>query len=98
MPSSDWKTSSRCVENPLCLTVQQLISEYDQISCPVTLVCAGNRRKEQNQLRKSQGFSWGPGGVSTAIFTGVLMGDLIRKAKPRRGARFVCMEGADKLV
>lgn len=74
------------------------MSEYDQTSCPVTLVCAGNRRKEQNQLRKSQGFSWGPGGISTAIFTGVLMGDLIRKAKPRRGARFVCMEGADKLV
>ena len=26
------------------------------------------------------------------------MADLIRKARPRRKARYVCMEGADKLV
>lgn len=26
------------------------------------------------------------------------MSDLIRKAKPKRKARFLCMEGADKLV
>ncbi len=82
----------------MCLTIQDLISDYNQISCPVTLVCAGNRRKEQNQLKKSKGFSWGAGGVSTAIFTGVLMADLIKKARPRRGAKFVCMEGADELV
>ena len=26
------------------------------------------------------------------------MADLIRETKPKRGARFVCMEGADQLV
>lgn len=26
------------------------------------------------------------------------MGDLIRKARPRKGAKYVCMEGADRLV
>ena len=26
------------------------------------------------------------------------MSEVIKKAKPRRKARFVCMEGADKLV
>ena len=80
------------------MTLHQLISEYQQITCPITLVCAGNRRKEQNVVRKSKGFSWGAAGVSTALFTGVAMADLIKKAKPRRKARFVCMEGADKLV
>ena len=49
-------------------------------------------------VKKSKGFSWGAAGVSTALFTGVVMADLIKKAKPRRKARFVCMEGADKLV
>lgn len=82
----------------MTLTLRQLVAEYEQITCPVTLVCAGNRRKEQNQLRKSKGFSWGPAGVSTALFTGVAMAHLIRKARPKRKARFVCMEGADKLV
>ena len=82
----------------MSLTLRQLIAEYEQITCPITLVCAGNRRKEQNQVRKSKGFSWGAAGVSTALFTGVAMADLIRKARPKRKARYVCMEGADKLV
>lgn len=82
----------------MTITLRQLIVEYEQITCPITLVCAGNRRKEQNQVRKSKGFSWGAAGVSTALFTGVAMADVIREARPRRRARFVCMEGADKLV
>lgn len=28
----------------------------------VTICCAGNRRKEQNMIKPSIGFSWGPGG------------------------------------
>lgn len=90
--------SNSLVERPMSLTLRQLIAEYIQITCPVTLVCAGNRRKEQNVVRKSKGFSWGAAGVSTALFTGVLMGEVIKKARPRRGARYVCMEGADELV
>lgn len=75
-----------------------MIAEYEQHTYPITLVCAGNRRKEQNVVRKTKGFSWGAAGVSTAIFTGAMMSDILRKAKPLRRARYVCMEGADKLV
>lgn len=82
----------------MTISLRHLISDYKQITCPITLVCAGNRRKEQNQVHKSKGFSWGPAGVSTALFTGVAMSVLIKKAKPKRRARFVCMEGADKPV
>lgn len=49
-------------------------------------------------MKKSKGFSWGAAGVSTALFTGVVMADVIKKARPTRKARYVCMEGADKLV
>ena len=49
-------------------------------------------------VRKSKGFSWGAAGVSTALFTGVAMSALISKARPRKEARYVCLEGADKLV
>ena len=86
------------VEKPFTLSLRQLISEYNQITVPITLVCAGNRRKEQNVVKKTKGFSWGPAGVSTALFTGVAMRDVIARALPRRKARFVCMEGADQLV
>lgn len=94
----DWKfTVEGLVENPLTISLRQLMTEYDQITCPITLVCAGNRRKEQNMVRKSKGFSWGAAGLSTALFTGIVMSDVIREAKPLRKAKYVCMEGADKL-
>lgn len=80
------------------VTLKDLIKEYNNITCPITLVCAGNRRKEQNVVRKTKGFSWGAAGVSTALWTGVAMSEVIRRAKPSRKARYVCMEGADKLV
>jgi nitrate reductase (NAD(P)H) len=93
-----WKFSIEgLVEKPLTISLNQLINDYDVITRPVTLVCAGNRRKEQNVVRQTKGFNWGAGGVSTALFTGVKMADVIRAAKPKRGARYVCMEGADVL-
>lgn len=94
----DWEFSIEgLVENPLKLTLRDLLEQYEQKTYPITLVCAGNRRKEQNVVRKTKGFSWGAAGVSTALWTGVEMADLLERAKPRRGARYLCMEGADKL-
>ncbi|RDL33633.1 Nitrate reductase [Venustampulla echinocandica] len=94
----DWEFSIEgLLEKPMTLTLKQLIDEYEQVTVPITLVCAGNRRKEQNQVRKSKGFSWGAAGVSTALWTGVALSDVIRRAAPKRGAKYVCMEGADKL-
>ncbi|KAL6704225.1 hypothetical protein ACN47E_008393 [Coniothyrium glycines] len=94
----DWEFSVEgLVANPLKITLRQLLEEYENVTYPITLVCAGNRRKEQNIVRKSKGFSWGAAGVSTALFTGVVMRDIIDRAKPLRKAKYVCMEGADKL-
>jgi len=44
---------------------------------PVTLVCAGNRRKEQNMIRQTIGFNWGAAGVSTNVWKGVPLRDLL---------------------
>lgn len=94
----DWEfTVEGMVEKPVTITLKELIEQYEQQTYPITLVCAGNRRKEQNVVKKTKGFSWGAAGVSTALFTGVVLGDVLRKAKPMRGAKYVCMEGADKL-
>ncbi|KAI1113650.1 nitrate reductase [Nemania sp. NC0429] len=85
------------VDEPIRMSLAQLIQDYEQVTYPITLVCAGNRRKEQNMVRKTKGFSWGAAGVSTALWTGVAISDVIRAARPQRGARYVCFEGADKL-
>ncbi|KAK1755788.1 hypothetical protein QBC47DRAFT_413525 [Echria macrotheca] len=94
----DWRfTIEGMVEKPVEMALRDLLEDYEQLTYPVTLVCAGNRRKEQNVVRKSKGFSWGPAGVSTALWTGVALGDLLARAVPKRGAKYVCFEGADKL-
>jgi len=94
----DWEFSIEgLVKYPITMTLKQLIAEYEQITVPITLVCAGNRRKEQNQVRKSKGFSWGAAGVSNALWTGVPLMEILKRAVPLRGAKYVCMEGADKL-
>ena len=85
------------MHRPIKLTLRELLSQYEQKTRPITLVCAGNRRKEQNVVRKTKGFSWGAAGLSTALFTGVDMADVLQRARPKRGARYVGMEGADKL-
>ncbi|OZJ03815.1 hypothetical protein BZG36_03815 [Bifiguratus adelaidae] len=94
----DWEIEiTGMVENPFKVTLRELIQDYEQINLPVTLVCAGNRRKEQNVVQKGSGFNWGAAGVSTSLWTGPLLRDIIGKANPLRSARYVCMEGADQL-
>ncbi|KAJ6548529.1 Oxidoreductase, molybdopterin-binding domain-containing protein [Mycena capillaripes] len=76
----DWEfTVEAMADNPLTISLRELMAEYEQQTYPITLVFAGNRTKEQNMMRKSNGFSWGPAGVSTALFTGVVMSDVIRR-------------------
>lgn len=94
----DWEfTIEGMVEHPIKMTLRDLIQTYQQVTYPITLVCAGNRRKEQNVVRKTKGFSWGAAGLSTALWTGVTLPELLTRARPLRGARYVCFEGADKL-
>ncbi|KAF9045792.1 nitrate reductase [Hymenopellis radicata] len=99
----NWKVSVvGLVANPMELSVRELQSQFPVVTLPITLVCAGNRRKEQNIVRKGLGFNWGAAGVSTALFTGVYLADVLEAAKPTSsgsGARpkHVIFEGGDSL-
>jgi nitrate reductase (NAD(P)H) len=68
------------VPNKMELTMDELVASCPHREIPVTLVCAGNRRKEQNMIRQTIGFNWGPCGVSTNVYKGVLLRDLLLKA------------------
>ena len=87
----------RLCDNPVSLSLEDLSTKFKVITVPVTLVCAGNRRKEQNVVQKSLGFSWGAGGISTALFTGVWLADVIELIRPKRSAKHVIFEGGDSL-
>lgn len=67
------------VNKPLTLTMDELVA-LPSVTFPVTLVCAGNRRKEENMLKKSIGFNWGPCATSTTYWTGVRLRDLLQHA------------------
>ena len=61
-----------------------------------------DRRKEQNVVSKGLGFNWGAAGLSTALFTGVYLADVLEYVKPTRSQdgrkpQHVVFEGIDKL-
>ncbi|KAF9404100.1 hypothetical protein BGZ94_004382 [Podila epigama] len=102
VPQLDWDshrlTIDGLVNNSVTLTMDML-AQLPSITIPVTLVCAGNRRREQNMHKQTIGFNWGPGAVSTAVWKGVLVRDLLLNVCGglSKEARFVCFDGADKL-
>lgn len=54
------------------------------------------RRKEQNQIKRSIGFNWGPAAMATTVWTGVPLRHVLAAAgvtKPEQGRRFVCFAG-----
>ncbi|KAL4248390.1 Nitrate reductase [Abortiporus biennis] len=86
------------LERECSFSIQDLKDKFQVVTLPVTLVCAGNRRKEQNVVRKSLGFNWGAGGVSTALWTGVYLADILEYVKPfYKEAKHVIFEGDDEL-
>ncbi|GFR51547.1 hypothetical protein Agub_g13966, partial [Astrephomene gubernaculifera] len=83
------------VDKPLVLTMDDILS-LPSVTFPCTLVCAGNRRKEENMIKKSIGFNWGCGAVSTSYWTGVRLRDVLLLAgvkTPEQGANYVRFRG-----
>nr|CAD1827129.1 unnamed protein product [Ananas comosus var. bracteatus] len=104
VPRADWSTwtveVTGLVKRPLRLTMDQLVHDFPRVELPVTLVCAGNRRKEQNMVRQTVGFNWGPGAISTSVWRGARLVDVLRRCGivgRKHGALNVCFEGAEDL-
>ncbi|KAM3244053.1 hypothetical protein ACQJBY_055768 [Aegilops geniculata] len=103
VPKADWSTwtveVTGLVKRPVKLAMEELVTGFQAVEFPVTLVCAGNRRKEQNMVRQSSGFNWGPGAVSTTVWRGVRLRDVLRRCGVMGAgvASNVCFEGAEDL-
>ncbi|KAF5373120.1 hypothetical protein D9758_001489 [Tetrapyrgos nigripes] len=97
--ADNWKIRIHgLVKEEVALSITDLRRLFTVVTLPVTLVCAGNRRKEQNVVRKSLGFNWGSAGVSTALWTGVYLADVLSYVgADRRRAKHVIFEGGDSL-
>lgn len=104
VPKGNWNdwTVEVCglVKNPMKFTMEQLVNEFSYAEFPVTLVCAGNRRKEQNMVKQTIGFNWGAAGVSTSVWRGVRLRDVLKRCgiySSKKGALAVCFEGVEDL-
>ncbi|KAI5079840.1 hypothetical protein GOP47_0005319 [Adiantum capillus-veneris] len=100
----EWRVEiSGLVRRPQSFSMKQLVEEFTPRELPVTLACAGNRRKEQNMVKQSIGFNWGPAAISTSVWRGARLCDILRhcgviqKRSKQHQELFVCFEGAEKL-
>ena len=80
---------------PRVYTMAQLVA-LPAHTLPVLLVCAGNRRKEENMVKQTIGFSWGPAGLGCSVWTGVPLWRLLHSVgitEPSPEAQYVCFTG-----
>jgi len=87
------------VDKPTTFTMDDLLAMPAR-ELPVTLVCAGNRRKEENLVAQTIGFNWGAAGVSTSVWKGVPLREVLLRCgvkSPAGGANHVCFVGVEKL-
>ena len=80
------------VDNPVTLTLEQLraLPAHEHA---VTLECAGNGRLDMRPL--PTGEPWGDYAVSTALWKGALLYDVLALARPSSGGVDIRFEGAD---
>ncbi len=81
------------VAQPIEISID-FLKEFRFIRRRVTLECAGNGRGFSKDAL--DGVQWGYGGVSTAVFGGVLLRDLLRTTKPDTDSVEVLCSGADR--
>ncbi|KAL4273638.1 hypothetical protein GQ457_13G021360 [Hibiscus cannabinus] len=95
----DWTVEiTGLVRRPMKLTMDQLVNEFQSREFPVTLVCAGNRGKEQNMVKPTMGLNWGASAISTSMWRGVPLRDVLKRCgifSKKQGALNVCFEGAE---
>ncbi|KAI5058878.1 hypothetical protein GOP47_0027048 [Adiantum capillus-veneris] len=91
---------SGLVKRPQVFNMYQIMNEFKPRQIPVTLVCAGNRRKEENMVQQTIGFNWGAAGVSTSMWKGIRLCDVLKRCgifSRKKGALYVCFEGQETL-
>lgn len=81
------------VETPFELTYDE-VREMASRTLAVTMECAGNGRAFLTP--PVAGAQWERGAVSTAEWTGVLLSEVLRRARLKASAREVILEGADR--
>ncbi|KAI0701790.1 hypothetical protein C8Q76DRAFT_242105 [Earliella scabrosa] len=109
VPQLSWETHKLSVYSeppglvakPKVWSMDELASgDFRIIELPLTFGCDGNRRKEVNMIKKSSAFNWSAAGVSTCLWRGILVRDLLLACglqdQPDEERWYLNLEGADE--
>ncbi|HZL33968.1 MAG TPA: molybdopterin-dependent oxidoreductase [Tepidisphaeraceae bacterium] len=84
------------VEQPLSLSMAELVKDFEPVSVVAVNQCSGNSRSYFEP--QVAGGEWGNGAVGNAKWTGVRLKDLFAKAGVKAGAVDVSLQGLDRPV
>ncbi len=85
------------VQQPLELSLLDLLKQFEQHTLTATLVCAGSRRKELASIRPLPGeLLWDADPISTARWRGVRLAEVLAAAGIQEEARYVEFRGQDQ--
>ncbi|KAF2999125.1 hypothetical protein E8E14_004143 [Neopestalotiopsis sp. 37M] len=103
VPRLFWETHILDINNgQMRLTMDDLVHRFEPINISMAMACDAVRRGELNMIRKTKGFSWGPGAMSNAFWKGARLADVLKAAGISRDnlqadkRLYVHFEGADK--
>ncbi len=82
--------------SPLSLSLENLRRDFERVSIPAVCQCSGNRRGLFTP--RVPGVQWGSGAMGNALWTGVRLRDVLKKAGIRADAIEVVFDGADSPV
>lgn len=60
------------------LTLDDIKTKFPKVSVTSVVQCAGNRRSEQNKIKKVKGLDWGPCAIGNATWSGARLVDVLR--------------------
>ena len=68
------------INAPISLTLEDLKTLFKKRTVTATMQCGGNRRGAYNDIAKTSGLAWQTGAISTAVWGGVLLRDVLKFA------------------
>ncbi|XP_003740501.1 sulfite oxidase [Galendromus occidentalis] len=65
------------IEGTKTLTLEDLKTKFPKVTITAALQCAGNRRSEQNKIKKVKGLDWGAAAIGNATWSGARLTDVL---------------------
>lgn len=86
------------VRRSLSFSLDELRQQFPKRTLTITLACAGNRRDELIAVKPIPGEEpWSAHGISTAVWSGVALRDVLLAAEPEPDAQHIAFTGLDEV-